>query len=245
MAFRLFVGGLPLDCRHDDLASWVFGLCGVWPATRQLVVRGSGATLQVGFIGFNDVVSMQAALNALQRYPFYGGRRTTVSISRDSKGHGKGSSSTQPAVAAQGVACGVQAVVDMVEIAAQATATMGSKATQATPTLVDTGTQTNWSFGGAGGWTPATLQGLPEKEEKTCEVSPTEPAHSPTNSRTSRSRSPHSSPPPTVLVDPGVAKEESDLAQISRQMMAAKEELDELKKEQEVAEAKILAKPVP
>ena len=273
MAFRLFIGGLPLDCRHDDLASWVFGLCGVWPATRQLMVRGSGSTLQCGFLGFTDVVSMQCALNALQRYPNYGGRRTTVSVSRDSKGHGKGVAAPVAApVAAQGVASGVQAVVDMVEIATQATATMGSLATQATATMVDTEAQTdltmdaldvlekskkvkaakaqtNWSFEGKTGWSASSLQDCGKQEVATAEISPTEPAHSPTISRTSRSRSPTpaSSPPPTVLVEPGVAKEESDLAAISRQIMAAKEELAELKGEQwpaETEEEKDLAKPV-
>lgn len=261
MAFRLFIGGLPLDCRHDDLASWVFGLCGVWPSTRQLMVRGSGATLQCGFLGFNDVVSMQCALNALQRYPNYGGRRTTVSVSRDSKGHGKGVAAPVAApVAAQGVASGVQAVVDMVEIATQATATMVDTEAQTDLTMdaLDVlekskvkaaKAQTNWSFEGKTGWSASSLQDCGKQEVATAEISPTEPAHSPTISRTSRSRSPTpaSSPPPTVLVEPGVAKEESDLAAISRQMMAAKEELEELKGEQQEAEAeeeKILAKPV-
>ena len=175
------------------------------------MVRGSGATLQCGFLGFNDVVSMQCALNALQRYPpNYGGRRTTVSVSRDSKGHGKGVAAP---VAAQGVASGVQAVVDMVEIATQATATMVDTEAQTDLTMdaLDVlekskevkaaKAQTNWSFEGKTGWSASSLQDCGKQEVATAEISPTEPAHSPTISRTSRSRSPTpaSSPPPTVL----------------------------------------------
>ena len=227
MAFRLFIGGLPLDCRHDDLSSWIFGLCGAWPVTRQLVIRGNGATLQVGFVGFSDVASMQAALNALQRFPFYGNRRTTVSISRDSKGHGKGSSPslTQPAQGvAQGVASGVQAVVDTVEIATQTTHTMVEFATQATPTMVEAEIQTDVSMPWNG---PEVPPESPQEEVPTANVSPTEAAYSPTRSGVSRSRSPSSHP--TVLVGSDAAE-----AETSRRLMEVKKELEQLKQEVEV-----------
>ncbi len=235
MAFRLFIGGLPLDCRHDDLSSWIFGLWGAWPVTRQLVLRGNGATLQVGFVGFSDLASMQAALNGLQRFPFYGNRRTTVSISRDSKGHGKGSSPslTQPA---QGVASGVQAVVDtveiatqtattMVEFATQATPTMVEFATQATPTMVEVEIQTDISMPWNG---PEVPPESPQEEVPTANVSPTEAAFSPTHSGVSRSRSPPSSHP-TVLVG-----SDADEAETSRRLVEVKKELEQLKQEVEV-----------
>ena len=234
MAFRLFIGGLPLDCRHDDLSSWIFGLCGAWPVTRQLVLRGNGATLQVGFVGFSDLASMQAALNALQRFPFYGNRRTTVSISRDSKGHGKGSSpsSTQPA---QGVASGVQAVVDTVEIATQTTTTMVEFATQATPTMVEFATQATPTMVEAEIQTdismpwngPEVPPESPQEEVPTANVSPTEAAFSPTHSGVSRSRSPSSHP--TVLVGSDAAE-----AETSRRLVEVKKELEQLKQEVEV-----------
>ena len=52
MAFRLFIGGLPLHGRHDEMANWVYGVTGQWPSTRQLHTKGPHSTLQCGFVMF-------------------------------------------------------------------------------------------------------------------------------------------------------------------------------------------------
>ena len=228
MAFRLFIGGLPNYCTHDDLANWIFGVTGQWPSTRQLVTRGSGCTLQSGFVGFNTLGSMQLALNGLQASPWYANCKTTIAVSRDSKGKGKG--------AATGPGPGL---VDM-GVEAKPAMKDASASTGAGPVLVDTGVdakpsmvdaETQWSFVDASESLQQATAVCREQEAPTCEVSPTEPAHSPTISRNSRSRSP-TSPPPTVLVDPNVAKEEAELADTSRKIQAVKGELDELRKQE-------------
>lgn len=114
----------------------------------------------------------------------------------------------------------------------------------AKPAMVDAETQ--WSFVDASESLQQATDVCKEQEAPTCEVSPTEPAHSPTISRNSRSRSP-TSPPPTVLVDPNVAKEEGELAHTSRKIMAVKGELEELRqqeKEEHTKDEEQLAEPV-
>ena len=79
---------------YDDLTNWVWSVTGQMPVTRQLVRKNiQGATLQAGFVGFTSQSSMDCALQQLRLNPWYGSYRITVSISKDSKGLGKGTAS--------------------------------------------------------------------------------------------------------------------------------------------------------
>ena len=254
MAFRLWIGGLPHYCTHDDLASWIFGVTGQWPTTRQLARRSVDSTLQCGFVGFNTQGSMQLALTGLQASPWYANCKTTVAVSRDSKGMGKGAASPTPASASTAAPVLVDTGVEAKPVLKDASASTADPVlvdtgVEAKPAMKDAGAQTTWSMVKPGlsadnGLLQVTPAAEEEEEIKTNAISPTEAAHSPTISL--RSRSP-SSPPPTVLVDPGVAKEESQLADTSRKIQHVKEELRQLReeaKEEDSKEEKQLAEPV-
>ena len=96
MAFRLYVGGLPADLSHSNVAQWVTVMTNIAPVTKQIVRKCHQSTLVAAFVGFGTEEDMLQALVLLRRSPWYGNYKLNVSISKDSKRVNTGNAAGPP-----------------------------------------------------------------------------------------------------------------------------------------------------
>ena len=244
MAFRLYVGGLPADLSHSNVAQWVTVMTNISPVTKQIVRKCHQSTLVAAFVGFATEEDMLQALVLLRRSPWYGNYKLNVSISKDSKRVNTGNAAGLPPP--PGNAAGLlpppappAAPATVQKVPAQGTVLSQGVQCDVLP-VVSQGVQCDVL--------PVPAQGTVVSQGQQCELvycphcghacmpselkegspptlsplPPTEPAQSPTECPSETESA------PTVLVDPNKTKEEVEL---EKQIAVAKQELGEIKEE--------------
>lgn len=84
MAYRMFLGGVPVCRDQQQVAHWCFQRFNVWPATVNLKVSHAAATKQICFLGFPTLQERDQVLNQLRADPTMYGDRISAAVLKDS-----------------------------------------------------------------------------------------------------------------------------------------------------------------